>query len=76
MQLEKSLPQGTRVRFSNGENSHKGTGIVCGISTIAQPVIGRGIIIEVTTLVDGQGDPINYEYTHIVIFESDIKEIL
>jgi hypothetical protein len=58
------LPQGTRVKF---DNLDKGTGTICGISSIAQPVIGCGYIIKPDRPIA------NYKYSHIVLFESQFE---
>lgn len=75
LNLETPLPQGTLIRFANG-TTYKGTGKVCGISTSGQAVIGRGLIVELFELTDGEGKAIKHPYTHISIFEIEVKEVL
>lgn len=72
---EVPLPQGTRIRFRS-KNYINGTGVICGVCGIGQAVIGRTLIVEIHTLFDGKGDPIQHEYTHMPVFEYDIEELL
>lgn len=68
-------PQGTKIRFANGKIYH-GTGKICGVATTGAPVIGKSMIVELETLFDSENKPIAQEYTHITVFEVEIKEIL
>jgi hypothetical protein len=56
------IKQGTRVSFKKS-STLEGTGVVCGLSTISQLVIGRGYIIRLDRMIDG------YDYTHISLLE-------
>lgn len=65
-----NLPQDTLVKFSMGDVS--GEGRVCGISNTGIPGFGVGYILQITKMRDRDNKPIEYEYTHMTAFDSQI----
>jgi hypothetical protein len=64
------VKEGMAVLFDTGDVY--GVGKVRGISTIAQPVIGRGIIIEI---VKSNVEWKDYPFSHFSCFEHQIKDL-
>lgn len=63
------MKQGTEVEFKIG--NVEGTGVVCGVATIPQAVIGKGLILEIVRIKTTAG-PLDYPYTHMVAFENQV----
>ena len=61
--------QGDKIYYDNGVIC--GYGIVVGISTSPQPIIGTGYIIEPI----GNISTPTYPYSHFVCFEHQIKQL-
>lgn len=64
------IKQGKMVRFNTGIVS--GKGMICGIATIGDVVIGRSIILEIVEINTNLED---YPYTHACFFECQLKDI-
>lgn len=64
--------QGKIVRFEITPEI-KGFGKICGVATIDFPILGRSIILQI---LSNEGFSIrDYPYSHMVAFESQLKEI-
>ena len=61
------IVEGKLVEYDDGVK--KGRAIIRGIATTSMPIIGKGIIVELIDKYD------SYQYSHIVFFESQLKEV-
>ena len=57
--------EGDEITFDNG--MAKGKGIIRGVSTVGQPIIGVGYIVEYSEM------NVDHEYSCIVVFECHIN---
>lgn len=66
--MEDLYKQEELIFFDLG-NGLKGHGKICGVTDNGNPIIGHGYIIELATPIE------NYSYTHIKVYNSQIKKI-
>ena len=64
-----SRPQGQEITFRVMDSGHVLRGMICGISTQDQPVIGQGWIVR---LLEKPPDPEFYPYECVIVFEMQI----
>lgn len=65
-----NLPQDTVVKFDMGHVN--GEGRICGIANTGIPGIGVGYIVQINKLRDREDNALEYEYTHMGVFDSQI----
>jgi hypothetical protein len=67
------LSQLTPVDFSIPPIS--GNGTICGVSNTGIPGLGRGYIVEINDIRHSDNVSVNYPYTHMIVYESQLKEL-
>lgn len=67
--------QNQKIEFN--DSVVKGIGKICGVANNGLPIIGVGYIVSIESVEClNENDKITYDYTHIVMYECYIKEII